>query len=179
MGLRNRTRLIDYHCFFITTTCNNFLPLLDPEPIKEIITENIIHYNKQYNCRTISYVVMPEHIHLMLYFEGENKLIPYMRDFKKFTSFKIRRYYSEHDQSILSQLHYVQRTQKFKVWMHRFDNLFLYSRKVILTKLNYIHNNPVKRGLCESPEDYLYSSAAFYSRNDKPAIPILHVEDIL
>ncbi|MDZ4758873.1 MAG: hypothetical protein SGJ10_12150 [Bacteroidota bacterium] len=43
----------------------------------------------------------------------------------------------------------------------------MYNRTVAEQKLDYIHNNPVKKGLCELPEDYKYSSAAYYKLNDE------------
>jgi putative transposase len=122
---------------------------------------------------------MPEHIHLILYFEEENKLIEYMRDFKKYTSAQIRRFYMNTDHAVLSQLKFVHRTQEFKVWKDRFDDLFLYSRNVILTKVNYIHNNAVKAGLSERADDYPYSSASFYMNGEITGVEILHVEEIL
>jgi putative transposase len=179
MGLRNRTRLLDYHCFFITTTCHKFLPLLEPEAVKKIIIENLIFYNKKYNCKVICYVIMPEHIHMILYFEGENKLIEYMRDFKKYSSVQIRRLYQDAGDPVVSKLKYKYRTQDFKVWKDRFDDVFLYSRRVILIKVNYIHQNPVKAGLCEKADDYRYSSASFYKNGEFTDLEILHVEEIL
>ena len=47
--------------------------------------------------------------------------------------------------------------------MHRNHPIELFSNKFIWQRLNYIHNNPVKKGLVEYPEDYLYSSARNYA----------------
>ncbi len=41
-------------------------------------------------------------------------------------------------------------------------------------KPDYIHNNPVKAGLCRLPEDYKYSSARFYERNEKDLVFLTH-----
>ena len=40
-------------------------------------------------------------------------------------------------------------------------------RRVFIQKLEYIHNNPIRAGLCKEAEDYKYSSARFYNRNEK------------
>lgn len=57
--------------------------------------------------------------------------------------------------------------------MHRFDDEVIRNQKIIWTKIKYIHNNPVKAGLAEKPEDYKYSSARNYILEDDS---ILYVE---
>jgi hypothetical protein len=47
---------------------------------------------------------------------------------------------------------------------------------VFWQKLDYLHNNPVKAGLCKLPEDYKYSSARFYEKNEKDWVFLTHHE---
>jgi len=54
--------------------------------------------------------------------------------------------------------------------MQRFDDEVIRNREMFLTKLRYIHNNPVKAGLVENPEDYKYSSARNYMFGDHSVI---------
>ena len=49
-----------------------------------------------------------------------------------------------------------------RVWQRRFYPYSVYSEKKRLEKLNYVHNNPVKRGLVSSPEEWPWSSFRFY-----------------
>ncbi len=51
------------------------------------------------------------------------------------------------------------RKDKFKPWMNRFDNLTLSSKAQFSAKLDYLHNEPVRRGLAASITDWQYSSA--------------------
>ncbi len=97
-----------------------------------------------------------------------------MRDFKKFTSTHIRKIIERNDSELLEKLRFENRKQKFKVWMDRFDDVVIRSTKILMIKLNYIHYNPVNKGLVNRPEDYKHSSAGFYFRNEMPLIPILH-----
>jgi putative transposase len=46
--------------------------------------------------------------------------------------------------------------------------LVLYTNPFIFEKLNYLHNNPVRSGIVERPEEYIYSSAKNYA--DMPAL---------
>ncbi|MGH8014685.1 MAG: hypothetical protein ACREBV_00655, partial [Candidatus Zixiibacteriota bacterium] len=45
------------------------------------------------------------------------------------------------------------------IWQERFDDLAIFGEEQFLVKLNYIHNNPVKKGLANAPEEYEFSSA--------------------
>lgn len=179
MGLRNRTKLLDYNCFFITTTCFDFLSLFQNETYFNILSNSIIFLNKKYLAFILGYVFMPNHIHFIIYFEKENKLSDYMRDFKKFTSGEIRRQI-EMDNRIttLNKIRYEKGLQKFKVWQDRFDDVVLYTRKVLEVKLEYIHQNPVKAGLVDYPTKYLHSSAAFYENGFNSPIEILNYNEI-
>ncbi len=46
----------------------------------------------------------------------------------------------------------------------------VYNPKFTLSKINYIHNNPVEAGLVDRPEDYLFSSAVDYAGDRSPVI---------
>lgn len=177
MGLRGRTRLLDYHLFFVTTTCHEFIPLIQSEAAKDILIENLNFYCKKYKAHIVAYALMPEHLHLMIYFSEENKLIEYMRDFKKFTSVQINKYLKQQESGAGRDETITSRNNK--VWMERFDDLYLYSNKVCYTKLNYINRNPVKRGLCEHAGDYEYSSGGFYEGKPHAKIPLLHLSELL
>ncbi|HYJ63466.1 MAG TPA: hypothetical protein VEV62_06965 [Parafilimonas sp.] len=52
----------------------------------------------------------------------------------------------------------------------------LFSKKVFVQNLDYIHNNPLRAGLCTFPEEYKYSSASFYLNGDKRWGFISHYE---
>jgi REP element-mobilizing transposase RayT len=56
-----------------------------------------------------------------------------------------------------------QRSKNFQVWTHENHAIYLYNLGFIREKLDYLHNNPVRAGIVEKPEDYLYSSARFYA----------------
>ncbi len=51
------------------------------------------------------------------------------------------------------------------IWKTDSLSVDLYSEQVFNQKLNYIHYNPVKAGLCNLPEDYKYSSTDYYELN--------------
>jgi len=180
MSLRNRENFKDYRCFFITTTCNNFFNLFKSEEYFKILYHSFDFLNKKYVAHLSGYVFMPNHIHVILYFENENRLSDYMRDFKKYTSGEIRRLIEkEQNDQLIDKLRFERRGQKFKIWKDRFDDVVLYTRKILEIKLEYIHNNPIKAGFVESPIDYRHSSAGFYFEGKIAPIEILHYFEIM
>ncbi len=62
---------------------------------------------------------------------------------------------------------HLKRDQKYKVWKDGYHAEILYSRKFLLQKLHYIHNNPVKARIVDNPEHYLFSSARNYAGLDE------------
>ncbi len=86
-------------------------------------------------------------------FPGENKLSAAMRDFKKFTAYKLRKLLeAEERHETLEELRHPDgRTSQFRIWEPRFDDVIVYSQKVLETKVDYIHTNPVRAGLCLHP----------------------------
>ena len=177
MGLRNRTLLSEERCFFITTSCYQHLPLLFDETCFETLLDNFRFYNQKYTARLIAYVLINNHIHFIIYFDGENRLIDYMRDFKKYTALTIRQHIERERPDLRPGITYPHRSQQFKIWADRYDDVYLYSRDVCEIKIDYIHQNTVKAGLVTDPVNYRFSSAAFYLSASKPS-DLLHYRDL-
>jgi len=60
----------------------------------------------------------------------------------------------------------------FKLWMDRFDDLVIEDEETLKIKIEYIHNNPVKAGFVDQPEQWEYSSARNYILGDHSLIEI-------
>jgi len=118
---------------------------------------------------------MPNHIHLTYY--GLTGKQP-MRDFKKYTSVHIRKHLKmreEKDFLFLQRLRVNAQGNKgrvFKLWQSRFDDLVLTDMKTVITKINYIHDNPVRKGLVSRAKDWFYSSANDYLADKPSAISV-------
>ena len=91
-------------------------------------------------------------------------------DFKKFTSKKIIKTIQTENESrrdwMLNLFSFEatkhERNKDFQFWIQDNHPIEVYSNKFIKQKVEYIHNNPVRAGLVEKAEDYLYSSARNY-----------------
>ncbi len=180
MSTRKRDIFELFNCFFITTTFNDWLKLLLEDKYYFEIIHSIDFCLKKYKADLIAYVLMPNHIHVILFYNGKTEVSGFMRDFKKYTSTRIRQLLEEDGKTkILERLRYNINRQKFKVWKDRFDAVIIRHKNVLITKIKYIHNNPVKYGLVEREEEWKYSSSSFYKTGKQGVLSIKHAGEII
>ncbi len=179
MGTRYRSALIDEQCFFVTSTFVDWCEVLFDEKAYSIIAENLTFYSTKYEAGIVAFVLMPNHIHFVIVFPKQTRLSDFMRDFKKYTSSQLRRHIEKEKPEWVSRFVHEQRTQKFQLWMNRFDDVWIGNRELLETKLNYIHENPVKKGFCTLPAEYKWSSAGFYEDGTVPVVPVTHYLDVI
>lgn len=180
MSTRKRNILEYYNCFFISTTFNNWLHLLITEEHYQIILDSLTYSKHKYECELIAYVLMPNHIHFILFYPNKPNVSGFMRDFKKYTSVKIRQMLQkEEEKELLKTLEFKKHKQKYKIWQERFDATIIKTEKVLKTKIDYIHNNPIKKGFVEKAEDWKYSSASSYYKEKESCLPITHASEII
>jgi REP element-mobilizing transposase RayT len=177
MALRNR-KYFEGNAYFITTSINKFVKIFRQRKYIDIILKNINFYRRKYDFKLIGYVIMPDHIHLLIY-PDQNRIKEFsniLEDFKKFTSRKLRTEMEKDKKTAWLRFFRLDETKrrnwKYHIWQQGYDDLGVYNPKVVRTKLNYIHNNPVRKGLVEKPEDYLYSSARNYILDDQSIIRV-------
>lgn len=167
--------------YFITFTCHQWLPLL----------ELVNGYDCVYNWFTVlrdkghivtGYVIMPNHIHLLLHFAGgSSSLNTVVGNGKRFMAYEIVKRLEDTNQvSLLHKLQKSVRTKdknrgkKHEVWKDSFDVKECRTEHFILQKLYYIHNNPCsgKWKLADSPIRYQHSSALFYINGKHAVYPV-------
>ena len=115
------------------------------------------------------YVIMSNHVHT-IWTAGNANLSDVVRDFKTFTSKAIIASIEAEPESRRDWLLYMFRfyanrtmaNKEFKLWTGNNHPEEIYSNSFLRTKLNYLHDNPVRAGLVKEPSHYLYSSAADY-----------------
>ena len=129
-------------------------------------------YKNKYNAKIYAYCLMSNHIHLLAQSE-KGDLSDIIRDFKNHTSKKFLEIVSDNIESrsdwmkIVFEYHgKYKNKQTNQVWTHENHAEHIYSDKFIKQKINYIHENPVRAGIVEKPEEYLCSSARNYAELD-------------
>lgn len=177
-----RKRRLTYNqgfAYFITTTLSVPVELFKGDKYAQILIRDLGFYGAKLKFRLLAYVIMPHHLHLIILPSPKGNISDIMRDFKKHTARQIiQRLEDEKQLDILdvfheaAQRHHPKENRRYQVWEDRFDDVALYSAEILRTKLDYIHNNPVKGGLVNSPSDYAYSSARNYDSGDHSVIRI-------
>jgi len=164
----------DNHCFFITSTVNGRVPILRDSPISDIFFKNLTKARGIFKFKLFAYVVMPDHWHLLLHFERGADCLAFNRDFKRFSSAEIIKYLKQrNDEELLDVFcRYSNGKTGYSFWKEQARVIPIYSKGKFEKKLDYIHMNPVKRGLVSNAEDYLLSSAGFYILGEKGVVDI-------
>jgi len=122
-----------------------------------------------YNNEICGYVIMPNHVHVLIKLSDKSLLLPkIIQNAKRFLAYQIIELLDEDKR--LDSLNFfasnarIKSGAKHKVFENSYDSLIIQSNKFFLEKLNYIHFNPCqeKWQLASNPEDYKYSSASNY-----------------
>jgi len=104
--------------------------------------------------------------------QKDGKLSEWVRDFKKFSSKKLLKMILDTPQEsrkywlkMIFEFHakFNKRNGDLQFWTHENHAIELFGPEMIASRMTYIHQNPVKAGLVEKPEDYLYSSVRNYA----------------
>ena len=167
---------INGHIYYITTNVYNFLPIFTRSPFVLPLVDSLNYYRYKYCFKLIGYVIMPTHMHLLIFPEDASCLEDLMRDYKKFTASRIiRQAEVERNQRLLDVFTAAGaetgRSER-KVWQDSFWEMNIFSERFVHQKLNYIHRNPVRAELVTAPEKYPYSSYRNYVSNDDSWIEI-------
>ena len=180
----------NYGTFFITFTCHKWLPLIEKISGYDIVYHWFDHLKN--NGHFINgYVIMPNHVHVLISFIQTNQSInTIIGNGKRFMAYEIIKRLETNNHTELLQLlsNNVEAKRKankklHEVWELSFDWKECNSRKFITQKLNYIHANPCvkKWALSNSPVEYPHSSARFYITGEQGIYPItnsMEMEDV-
>jgi REP element-mobilizing transposase RayT len=158
--------------WFVTFTCHSWISLIEITSGYQIVYDWLKLIEDNYNIKTFAFVIMPNHIHLLLQLNDEkvnlNKVVGNGKRFMAYAM--VRRLTDQKNTSMLYKLSSdcsekeKAKGQKHKVFESSFDAKPVYNIDFFNQKLNYIHHNPVsgKWNLCHEITDYQHSSAAFY-----------------
>ena len=164
------------HPDFITITCLEWRPILVEDSFKDIIISSLPFLSRENRIIVYGFVIMTNHLHLVWQIHGDHLRENVQRDFLKFTSQQILKELRNRSSSIQKHLLVNAKDRKHQVWERNSLSVPLWSDRVMWQKLEYIHENPVRAGLCNSPEEYKYSSAGFYLRNDNRWDFLVHID---
>jgi REP-associated tyrosine transposase len=157
---------------FITFSCYRRLNLINDDSIRKIIIESLKYILEKYSIKIFAYVLMPDHIHLVILPPDKLKLGRVIGYFKSISGYRAISYLKERNDSILERLSVNKNGRKrYAFWLKRFYDHNCRIDKAIYEKIKYCHNNPVIRGLVKNIEDWKWSSYDWYI--GKENVPII------
>jgi len=151
-GLKRFHQSGDLH--FITFSCyrrKKKLGTPGPRRIFELALERVRRKYVFYIC---GYVVMPEHVHLLITEPEKELLATAIQSLKQGVARRLA----------------LRALEPF--WQARYYDFNVWSEKKRVEKLRYMHRNPVKRGLVEKPEDWEWSSFRHYFTGERGIVEI-------
>ncbi len=154
--------MTEYFTQFFTATILEWEPLLQQEKYKNIIIDSLSFLVKDKRVIIYAFIIMNNHVHFIWQIQEGFTKEAVQRDFLKFTAQQIKGDLEKNHPKVMSLFKVNAKDRKYQIWERNSLSIDLFSEKVFIQKLNYIHQNPVKAGLCKFPEEYYYSSAKFY-----------------
>jgi putative transposase len=159
---------------FITASVYRRAPLFLSDRFRRNFVETLAAVRQETKFLLIGWVLMPDHFHLLLKPEPVESTPLILKTLKEETATHILKILREHQQypwcrKMLARLRLpptVHDESHYQLWQRRSYPFNVYSEKKRLEKLDYMHNNPVKRGLVSLPGDWAWSSWRFYYLQD-------------
>lgn len=167
---------IQGHVYYITIVTYGRLPIFTRPSFVIPLIDSLNFYRYKLQFKVIGYVIMPDHVHIIIWPFGTPTISEIMRDFKKFTAIRLIR--QAEAEGLTEWIAAFQRAGDEtgrgdnKVWQDSYWDKNIYSEHFLRQKLNYVHRNPVRAGLVEQPEMYPYSSYRNYVSGDQSLIEI-------
>ena len=162
----------DGDAHFLTFSCFRRLPLLSKDRSCQWMVDAISLSRSKHPFDLWAWVIMPEHVHLVLWPHTGVRISSILTTMKQSVSRRAILWLKEHASAYLSELCDQQPNGKssYRFWQRGggYDRN-LRSTRDIHEKIRYVHQNPVRRGLVERIEDWRWSSAsAWKSAEDEP-----------
>ena len=161
--------------YFFTATILWWKHALKSDACKNIVLDSMKFLNDNNRVKIYSFVIMPNHIHVVWQVNPRIKKGNLKRDFLKFTAQQIKFELQKSDPELLDEFLVRGKDRLYQIWERESLWFELIKDETIIQKINYIHNNPLaeKWSLAKEPEEYFWSSAKFYS-TEKDELGFLH-----
>ena len=156
------------HPHFITCTVLHWIPVFTNKKSVEIVLDSLKYLQEHNDLKIYAFVILENHMHMVVQSDDIAKDIG---RFKSFTARKIiDLLQAEKVTAILDQLRFYKKAHKsdreFQFWQEGMQPKLIQNEAIMRQKIEYIHNNPVKRGYVDDAVHWRYSSARNYEGRD-------------
>jgi putative transposase len=148
-GLERRQEGGELH--FVTFSCFHRLGYLEKAGLRDLFEDALQKAHSRYRFEVLGYVVMPEHVHLLVSEPERESLAVALQGLK---------------------LSVARRARTRPFWLPRYYDFNVRTDAKRFEKLNYMHWNPIKRGLVGRPEDWRWSSYRYYRTGEQGRVTI-------
>ena len=164
-GLRRCYGSGDLH--FITCSCYHRIPFLDRPQRRDLFLKLLEQARRKYRFTILGYVVMPEHIHLLISEPETGDPSVVMKVVKQRFARRVRK-----RRACAAQTQLWSESDPGHVWQKRFYDFNVRSERKRIEKLRYMHRNPVRRGLVAKPDQWRWSSFRSYAYAERGAVRV-------
>jgi putative transposase len=155
---------------FITTSCYQRYPWLASARSRDLFVQVLEQVRRRYHFVVVGYVVMPEHVHLLLSEPERNNPSVVMQALKQGFARRLLRHLRS-KRNMGQRCLWDAAVEEGHIWQRRFYDFVVRTEHKRVEKLRYMHNNPVQRGLVLEPDQWRWSSYRHYAYGD--AGPVL------
>jgi putative transposase len=155
------------HVHFVTFSCFKRRRYLNTAPAKRIVIGHLggrLHFDEGF-C--LGYVIMPDHVHALVWFPQPGQLSAFMNKWKEESSHALKNLFRTRFPKYWSEVH-----EADPIWQARYYGFNIWNREKAEEKLDYMHANPVRVGLVEHPVQWPWSSARWYLERRSVGLPI-------
>jgi len=169
-GLKRYCGRGDLH--FLTFSCYRRRPLLGTVRARNLFVAALGKIRERYRFQLVGYVVMPEHVHLLISEPPGSTPSIVLKVLKQRVSRDLRKS-KRRERAGQLRLSFMSGAGGLpRFWQPRFYDFNVYSAKKKREKLEYMHANPVTRGLVQHPKDWPWSSFCFYTKGETGLLAI-------
>lgn len=140
--------------YYLTFTVKNWYYLFDRHNRFGLLSDSVKYCQSHKGLKVYAYVFMLNHVHLIA---TAPDMIAFVRDFKKFTSKEIHKSIIANEPNVLTL--FEKDEGGFEFWAKTNMPKVIENERYLLQKVNYIHDNPVRKQYVNRPEDWVWSSA--------------------
>ena len=123
-------------------------------PFRDLFVRELERVRLEYEFVVVGYVVMPEHVHLLIGEPNEGSVSTLMKMLKQRVA-----------HTALKEMR-TKGDAPAQFWQTRYYDFNIFNDKKRIEKLKYIHRNPVTRGLVDAPEGWMWSSYRYYAMDE-------------
>lgn len=154
----------DSPCYYLTSVAKNRLPVFRSDEIKRVACCALDEARRSGQFALYAYVIMPDHLHVVT--DSALSATKTLQFVNGITGRRIIDYLKEnnYESSLVKLRHEIRRRQyRFSLWDHHSDARLLLTESMLMQRVTYTHQNPVRARLVNQPLDYHWSSVRCWS----------------